>query len=325
MRPTDEGGRDEFSNRDSYRFRCGGTVFRNVPSEAGVFEEVDDPLSAYQHELTRGALPGFGERLDTCGNEVPHFCKSCGKPATDENGELVQIERCCWRKRCSRCGAGWAARAAYPGAAKLESLRKQVYSERDRSESPAFYHVVVSVPDFATSHEDADGVFFRMVTSVMDEITVGGQGGGIIHHSYSRTGQEDELGWWTEKMFTGLKWEDFEEEIELSHHAHVVVLADSVDNQRCKAVAEETGMTIRSYENGKDENASVYSKVDLAKTLTYLMSHARVAEDANTVRPYGRLDGFPADDHIKAQMRGVAHSMATNTLGLTLKQHACHC
>lgn len=90
--------------------------------------EYTDALPAYE-------LPGSGERLASCGDDVPAlFCPICGTPET--------VGRTCRRSSCPRCWQSWVYQRARTLAAKVESLGRHEYAQNDRAVKQ--HHLVVS-------------------------------------------------------------------------------------------------------------------------------------------------------------------------------------
>jgi hypothetical protein len=316
---TADTSRSYRAKRDAFRFRHGDTVYRLDPSATDPIEATDDPARAYNNVPTHDRLPGFGDRGDDCGKQMKHFCGGCGQVACDEHGDHVEIGQTCWKKSCPRCGNGWAMRAAYTATAKIEAMRQQEYHER--GESPRFHHVVVSAPDFAVSKEDADDAFFDLVKNVLDATAINCSGGLIVHHSHSGE-QGDDRGVWKDRLFNDRDWEgDVQDELSVRHHAHVIALADHVDHKLCQQIYDKTGILTHRIE---DENhVSLFDTEDLASATTYALSHARVADDADSYRYFGRVANFSADAQTEARMKREVRSVAPQTLDLSLGELTC--
>lgn len=309
-------------DRDGVRFAVNGTVYRMDPSGPSQFEQTADPARAYTNTLTAGRITGMGDRYDSCGDEHPHFCSQCGKPAKDDDGNLVMIGETCWRQQCPRCGAGWSMRRAIPIVSKIESLRKEITAQR--GDSPKFHHLAVRMDDFRTAR-DADDTFFDVVKAAVDEVGVNVYGGAIIHHSYSGNDddEEDDLGKWKERVFSNRDWDgDVEDELKEWHHAHVLVLADSINHLSCESLYENTGIFIHRIQNEDDDNnVSLYGVKDLAEATTYCLSHARLADDADAYRYFGTVANHSADHRIEARCKEVVRSVVPKTLDLYVNQN----
>lgn len=310
-------------NRDAVRFAVGGTVYRMDPSGTSHFEETTDPVGAYTNTLTAGRITAMGDRYDTCGDQKPHFCSHCGKPVKDDDGNLVMIGDTCWRQECPRCGAGWSMRRAIPITSKMESLRKEVAARR--GESPKFHHCAVRMDDFRAAR-DADDTFFDVVKGAIDEVGVNVYGGAIIHHSYTGDNEDhedDDLGKWKERVFSGREWEgDVEDELKEWHHAHVLVLADYIDHYACESLFENAGIFVHRIQNEDDDsNVSLYGVKDLGESATYCLSHARLADDADAYRYFGAVANHSADHRIEARCKEVVRSVVPKTLDLQLPEN----
>lgn len=292
------------------------------PGGSSHFEQTADPARAYTNTLTAGRITAMGDRYESCGDEHPHFCSQCGKPAKDDDGDLVMIGETCWRQQCPRCGAGWSMRRAVPIVSKIESLRKEITAQR--SDSPKFHHLAVRMDDFRAAR-DADDTFFDVVKTAVDEVGVNVYGGAIIHHSYSGNDddEEDDLGKWKERVFSNRDWNgDVEDELKEWHHAHVLVLADSIDHLSCESLYENTDIFIHRIQNEDDDNnVSLYGVKDLAEATTYCLSHARLADDADAYRYFGTVANHSADHRIEARCKEVVRSVVPKTLDLYVDQN----
>lgn len=309
------------ASRDTIRFTADGEkVVRMAPDGTHeTFSVVEDePVRAYKRTPTADRIPGFGDRGDSCGNKMIHFCSECGRIACDEHGEPIEIGQTCWRKGCPRCANGWAMRASITATSKIESLRKDIAAKR--GESPKFHHTVVSMPSFAAAG-DPDKAFKEVVKGVIDEVGINVYGGLIVHHSHSGE-QGDDRGVWKERLFKERDWEgDVEDELKVRHHAHVIVLADRIEHALCEAVYDKTGITTHRIED--DNHVSLFNVEDLASATSYCLSHARVADDAYSYEYFGAVANHSADMHTEAQMRRVVRSVVPQTLDLDVGDLTC--
>lgn len=76
----------------------------------------------YSDPLPELPLPGSGELLEDCDDEIPAlFCSGCGTP--------YDVGRTCRRSRCPRCWQSWAFQRAKSVAAKVEALGRHLYTQ----------------------------------------------------------------------------------------------------------------------------------------------------------------------------------------------------
>ena len=315
--------RDHRAKRDALRFVVDDQVIRLDPSTGtSAFEVVDEPARAYQNTPTAGRITGFGDDYDTCGVPMEHFCSDCGMPARDADGDPVEVGQTCWRQQCPRCGAGWAMRRAYPIVSKIESLRSEVKSER--GDSPRFHHVVVPLDDFRAAG-DADDAYFEVAKAAIEEVGVNVFGGALIHHPYSGSQEEDDdLNMWKRRLFSGLDWDEVREELEVDHHIHAMVLADTIDYRSCQALQDRTGVFVHRVENNdKETSVSLFDVEDLSEATTYALSHARESDNADAYRYFGRVANHSADHRIEARCKEVVRSVVPKTLDLTPSNLVC--
>jgi hypothetical protein len=206
----------------------------------------------------------------------------------------------------------------------MESLRKEIAAERG-GDSPKFHHVVVNLTELRASG-DADNAYFEVAKAAIEEVGMKVFGGTLIHHSYSGSQEgEDDLDKWKERQFSGRDWEgDVRDELEVDHHIHALVLADSIDHLSCQNLFDRTGILVHRVENrDEDTNVSLYGVEDLAEADTYALSHARESDEADAYRYFGRVANHSADHRIEARCKEVVRSVVPKTLDLTPSNLVC--
>jgi len=267
------------------------------------------------NELPGLPLPGHGEAYDDCGEELPHFCAGCGETHT--------VGRTCYRKECPRCASGWAMERATAAGAKLEATRRYLYAKRGTS--PRFHHLVFSPPDeFAVARDDPLAAGYEIVKELLDEL--GTDGGVIIYHPW-RGAESDDRGFWQDVLFEGNDWSETVEKLEYGPHFHVIALGNFVPGGRfTRKLYERTGWVFKRITKGgdsSDSNVSIYDEYDLARALSYSLSHAGVSEDCDAYRYFGRVHNMTADEHIEEYMSEAVRSVAPDTLGLSYRSTSC--
>jgi hypothetical protein len=273
--------------------------------------------------LPKMDLPGFGSERETCGDEMYRFCSCCG--------ESVEVGQTCYQPRCPRCAQEWCRRAATNAAAKLKALWAYEYSALDSH--PYFHHLTISPPDDWILDHDPETVYKRtkeVVKRVMDELGIGGI---PIYHPYRGSEEQpgDDMGEWSKRVFNDRDWEgDVAEEVEFSPHFHVVGVSPHVDVSVTAAVEEATGWVIHRITQG-DSGVSVGNDFDLARVVSYCLSHAGVYQDGNgdsQAAYYPNVIHRSRDVTIKEQTRDemdeIVRSVAPQTLGIDYSSVACY-
>lgn len=304
------------ASRGRMRFRVGDRVIQIRPDDGvETFRTVNDAPGAYQNEPPAETLPGFGDRRDDCGDEIPHFCTSCGKP-------VGEIERTCYQWTCPRCAPAAVMRRSITAAAKIEETRATI--SRDRGgHSPKFHHVVIRPPndaEWAVAKTDAKDAFFRFAKAVLDDL--GAYGGLLAYHPW--TGEDgDDRGAWKGRLFNERGWDgDVLDELDHQPHIHAIVVADSIDHHACAALHDQTDVIIRRIEK-QDSNVSLYGLEDLARATTYSLSHVGVDDGDASYRYFGDVSQTAADDTTEARVRRVVRSVVPDTLGLNVSDLTC--
>lgn len=312
-------------DKSGIRYRSGDDLLQVEPRrftdkvrEVAVDREA--PWGDDFRELPALVLPGHGEEYDDCGNMEPYICTGCG--------EWVGVGRTCYRPRCPRCAPAWAARAATRAGAKIEATRAYFYAAR--GQSPKFHHLVLSPPEeFAVARDDPLGAGFEIVKELTDDLAV--DGGLIAYHPYRGRG-EDDRGFWKDVLFSGSEWRETWQEVEYSPHFHLIVVGDFVPGgQLTSKLHDRTGWTFKRITKGGDEsesNVSLYDEFDLARALTYTLSHTGLYEtdtgqNKAAFRYFGKTHNLAAEDHHTDKIDAAVRSVAPNTLGLSLSSTTC--
>lgn len=295
------------------------TQYRADPSNIVTrFQSVDARDDKFGFPLPELDLPGFGEAYDDCGDDIPRFCANCGSTHV--------VGRTCYRSTCPRCGASWTRRQGTAISAKLEATRRYLESSRAGWDGYKFHHIVMSPPDgYETFTNEALDRTFEILKEVLDELGV--ETGVMFYHPY-RGEDGDDRGAWKERLFEGRDWEDVRDELEHSPHFHVVAIAKHVDGGYVtKAIEEQTGWLVERITKG-DGNVSIYDKYDLARVVSYALSHTGLYETESgdtraAYRYFGKVSNLPAEEHIEREMDAAMRSVSPRTLGLEWSSLAC--
>lgn len=305
-------------SRDSsgIRYRSGDELLQVDPGNAvKTVRGVGGDPRTLTEELPALPLPGHGDRLEGCGDDMPHFCSNCGETHT--------VGQTCHRKQCPRCAPAWALKRATAAGAKLEATRRYLYAKRGTS--PRFHHLVFSPPEgFAVARDDPLDAGYEIVKNLLDEL--GTDGAVVIYHPW-RGEEDDDRGFWSNILFNGNDWSETVEKLEYAPHFHVIALANYVPgDQFTTKLHEETGWTFKRITKGGDEsesNVSLYDDYDLCRALTYSLSHAGVSGTHDAYRYSGRVHNMTASDEIEAEISAAARSVAPDTLGLSYSSTSC--
>lgn len=313
---VDSSVRSSSRNKSGIQYRSGEDVLQADPADAlRTVRGVGGDPRTLTEELPALTLPGHGEQYDDCGDDLPHFCEGCG--------EVHEVGRTCRRKECPRCAPAWVVERATAAGAKIEATRR--YLASSRGQSPRFHHLVFSPPEgFAVDREDPLAAGYEIVKNLLDEL--GTDGGVVIYHPW-RGAEDDDRGFWKNVLFEGNEWAETVEKLEYAPHFHIVALGRFVPGEQfTKKLYEQTGWTYKRITKGGDDtdsNVSLYDEYDLARALTYSLSHAGVSDDKDAYRYYGRVHNFAAEEHIEQEINAVVRSVAPNTLGLRYRSTSC--
>ena len=286
--------------------------------------EVSGDQANYTHKLPELELPGHGDTLDDCGEDVPRFCDCCG--------DITKVGRTCKRSVCPRCWRSWARRRATTIGSKLEGLRR--YTATRTGKSPKFHHLSLSPPDdFRTNREDALEAAFEVLKQVCREL--GAETGVLFYHPYRAKAEGekgDNRGVWKDilpRPEDDLDMADTREQMEDdSWHFHAVVMSHFVvGGEATKLIEERSGWLIKRITQTTNPNVSIYGQHDLARVLTYVLSHTGIDTSGErnraAYRYFGQVANFTPTDGIEDEFDAVVRSIAPRTLGLKYDSLAC--
>ena len=273
--------------------------------------------------LPKMDLPGFGEKYDDCGDDMPRFCGCCG--------ETVTVGRTCRRSTCPRCAQMWCMGQASSLVAKLESVWAYQYAAL--KSHPYYHHLVIDIPEDWILDGDPETVYWRtldVIKEILDELGVAGI---PIYHPYRGESEdgEDDLGEWKGRMFADRDWSDVSGELEFSPHFHILGVSPHVDVSVSERVHDKTGWIIhRITQDGS--NVSIGNTYDLARAAAYCLSHAGIYEDSNgdmSAAYHPRIservpEGNPTpDEETREQSDVIVRATAPKTLDIEYQAVAC--
>jgi len=301
-------------------------------------------------------LPGFGERgyannaREDCGEAHPFVCESCG--------HSVEFGRTCSQSVCARCGVAWCRDAAIGKAAKIRRLRMEKHKATPDKEHQKLHHQIISpslgwfydLAQAGLSMEEAQQKTYEVVKEILDEMRAPGL---VARHSYrgiqgdDLNDEADDMGEWKERVFHERDfYGDVRDELGWKPHYHCIVVGDWLkvrpdDDEEiglAELVEEKTGWVIHRIEREDEygEKRSLESDGDMAKAVTYALSHADIIvnEDGNNrsfveevgafqgdiFRSSGRFSARPSD---LEWADGKVREYAEETLGLHAATTEC--
>lgn len=253
-------------------------------------------------------LPGFGEagqatnaRPD-CGNPHPFVCDSCG--------HSVEMGRTCAMSVCARCASVWTRDTGIRKAGKLRRVRLEKEYSIDHLNQKR-HHLAFMPPlewfyDLARagfSREDALETTRLVVKSILDEFRAQGI---LARHSYTGKDEDghiktedDDLGEWKNRLYERRRWDDDVRDIlAWKPHFHAVVISDWIQGGELTSdVYDATGWVIRRITGHGDEGYSLEQDGDMARALTYNISHADILvnDDGNNRSAIWEVGSFQGD------------------------------
>lgn len=291
----------------------------------------------YSDALPEHPLPGSGELLDDCGEDIPAlFCSDCGTP--------YEVGRTCRRSRCPRCWQSWVFHRAKSVASKVEALGRHLYSQEGKQVKQ--HHLTVSLANIDVRFNSKDplkqGV--EAIKPLLSKVNV--ETGYIIYHPF-RIAPEyrgDVLG--HESGDGDMTWKDVlskvesdswtweavrEEFLVFEPHFHVIALSEFVDCTGVGDIEDKTGVVIHRITTRRDDGKerSIDGIDELAKVTAYSLSHAGLAPESGgesfraAIRPFGRVANFEAWDRVKGEVTAALRKVSKQVLGFSFGDSVC--
>ena len=300
-----------------------------VSGEASAEELIEIIKRARQTRTTDGIwlqemdLPGFGTEYDDCGDDFPRFCSHCGAVGI--------FQSTCYRSTCPRCAASWARRQSTSKVAQLEQLRR--YRQDFKEKHQRFHHLVISPP--AHFQPDSDPSWERALEIVKEILAAADLEGFIFYHPF-RGMDGDDRGEWKRRLFSERDFADIEDELRFAPHFHAVVVGHEVPGGQVTRSLEAATDWVLHRITKEGTNVSIYDHYDLARAVTYCLSHTGIYETEHQKRAACRSTGrnltqrlsFDPDENEEDQLLldqsdAVVRSVAPTTLGLPYQSLAC--
>jgi hypothetical protein len=261
-------------------------------------------------------LPGFGSRYEDCGDEFDAFCEGCGAVKT--------IGRTCRKNQCPRCAPMWAVELGTRVTAKLLALR--AYRDSFHETHQRCHHVVLSPPvDF---NPDTDKPRHKVIQVLKELMAETGLQGWYCYHPF-RGKDGDDRGEWAERLFDDRGWAEIAPELIWQPHIHAIVVGHMTPGGNVtKRLEEETGWVLHRITK-EDSSVSIYGKWDLARAVTYCLSHAGtydVGEHRRVCADYfgdDWMQEITVSERQEAKVNHVVRAVAPKTLGLPFNRLAC--
>lgn len=321
--------------RDGERRRV--KVRRDVePHYSDAVESSEPDARDYSDALPKHPLPGSGELLDDCGEDIPAlFCSDCGTP--------YKVGRTCRRSRCPRCWQSWAFHRAKSVASKVEALGRHLYSQEGKQVKQ--HHLMVSLRDstcFNSKDPLKQGV--EAIKPLLSKVGV--ETGYLVYHPWRIApeyrgevlGHESGDGDMTWKdVLSKLEsdswtWEAVREEfLVYAPHLHVICLSEFVDCTGVGDIEDETGVVIHRITTLRDDGKerSIDGIDELAKVTAYSLSHAGLAPENGgesfrvAIRPFGQVANFEAWDGVKEEVTASLRKVSKQVLGFSFGDPMC--
>lgn len=260
-------------------FSGGGnaTFWQDEVKEAPAGEFVSRELPALD-------LPGFGERYDDCGAEIPHVCEDCG--------HTFEVGRTCARSECPRCGSAWVVKRAPGHVGRIHEAAKMMSSSLDTAVYK--HHAIISPdPELYVDADDPLNEAFHAVRDIMSSINMQGV---VYYHPYrGAEGEEhkDDRGEWKKRLFSDRNWEgDVREELERRPHFHVVGACPWFPGgEVTKAIEEQTGWILHRITERNGSPVSLGDMGAVARAVTYCLSHTGIDTDGDANQAQYRAYG----------------------------------
>lgn len=301
----------------------------NRPRE-GDMDDLGDGPGGWLQPLD---LPGFGSEYDDCGDARRHFCSDCG--------HSFEVGRTCSRSMCPRCGASWVLNRAatsrengrdVPGlVAQLDKTARMMSSRLDTAVYK--HHIVMSPPmnDWFLEAADPLDRTFEVIRELMDIL---GLEGVAFYHPWAGDNEDhegDDRGQWKNRVFSGRDWEgDVKDELIPRGHFHIVACSPFVPGAGVTdRVFEGTGWIIKRITKRGSSNKSLDDLEDVAKAVTYCLSHTGIDTSGKTnqaaYRKYGSTyHSGEVPDRVRDAADAAVRKVAPSTLGIPAKSVTCY-
>lgn len=290
-----------------------------IPSSTLWSDEIDGAVFLEDDYRLPGLdLPGFGERRDDCGVEIPHFCTDCG--------HRIDVGRTCSQNRCPRCAPAWVTKRAPNMVARIHEAAKMKSAALPEN-TPVFkHHVVVSPPD--DLFIDADNPLEEAFSTIRSLMHTFDMEGAVFYHGYRGSDDlEDDRGEWKKRLFNDREWGEVRQELEVRPHFHLVGCTpwvpggDVVDKFH-----QETGWVLHRVTERNGSPVSLGDMSAVARAVTYCLSHTSIDTTGEANRAMYRKYGSAyhnADCRSIDDAKEAVNHVAPDTLGVPSMEVEC--
>jgi len=309
-------------------------VAQNLYPDEFAIRDIGSDGREYADALPDLSLPGAGELLDDCGEDVPALvCSERGC------GSVYEVGRTCRRSRCPRCWKSWAFQRSKTVASKLEALRRYHSANGDEK---YLHHVTASLPDSTRfDSEDPLDRAIDLTKSLAHQVNI--STGYIVYHPYRIAAEhrgevnghdsgEGDMTWADVLSLVETEGEDAVREEYLIHspHFHVLCLSEFVQGgEVSKRIEEKTGAVSERITEGEDSSVSIYDLEDLCSVTAYAHSHAGLSRDEDgetwraVVRPFGEVANFTPTSSVERDVDRTLREVAPTVLGVEFPKPEC--
>ena len=319
-------------NGEKKRVRLANDVEADMDDSIEVMEP---DAREFGDALPKLRLPGSGERLNDCGEDMPGlFCPACGEP--------MIVGRTCRRSICPRCWESWDFAQAKTNAAMVEGLRR--YRAASGKSNAKYHHLTVSyLPSVQFDSADPFGRGVETTKLLLEEVGV--YAGMMIYHPWRiaepyrgdvrghESGDGDMT--WAEVLSKvespAWSWEAAREEfLVYAPHFHVYANARFVQGGAITdEIEDKTGVVIHRITKGEDSSVSLYDVEDLASSMAYSLSHAGLSWDEDNeefraaYRRFGETANFSPTPSVEAEVEAALRKVAPEVLGQEFPEPRC--
>lgn len=268
-------------------------------------------------------LPGFGDRREDCGVEIPHICSDCGY--------RVSVGRTCKQSQCPRCAPAWVMERA-------EGIVSRIWSAAKMKDGAQYkHHVAVDPPK--ELYVDAEDPWQECLDVLGDFLRRIEFDGVVLAHPYRgdhdeddhevgfAEGHADDRGEWKKRLFNEREWDgDVREELKFTPHFHIIGCAGWFPGGDVTAeIYEQTGwMFHRITRDGNSQSLGGIESV--ARAVAYSLSHVGIdvsGERNHYLRKKIGSAYHNADGRHDAAAADAVRTVAPKTLGMPSMEIEC--
>lgn len=306
------------------------------PSHPGWLTEVERDAREFDAALPKLRLPGTGDRLPDCGDDMPVvFCSDC--MGSEWAG------RTCRRSACPRCNESWAFNGAKTDASKAEALRRKrnVVQNSNRNKQ---HHLVFSAPRslrFDSKEPlkrgkelvkalagkidlDAGTIYYhpwRIVEAYRGDVAGHASGSGDMTWADILSKIENDNGW---------SWDAIKHEfLVFAPHFHVIGTSRFVQGgATTDEISQKTGFVTHRITK-EDSKVSIYDQGDLCRATAYCRTHTGLAWDVDNENfraatwRFGESANLSPSKQVREEIDAIMRSVSMDVLGVNFERSDC--